>query len=303
MVRTAPSSGLSSPHLAHQTSALQVTNNGDTLLESSDSFLFAVHRCILAQASPVFCDLFHIPPPATPCVSSSSPQAILEPIPVSEPAHVLEAILRFIYPLPPPSFDDLSDLVPVLAACLRYQMTAACTVLRQKLISTSNLLREPLRVFAIACRFGLVAEAREASRATLRMDIMGAPLCEDMRYISAYDFHRLLVFQRQRAEVARSLLSNRSRTCNLRCSQCSRGGSGRYSTAPRWWYEFERRAREELTRRPLTDVIFSMRFLSDCAKAGCASCGTSLLNSHAFLETLKAEIDGLPDALSPIGDY
>jgi len=191
----------------------------------------------------------------------------------------------------------------VLAACLRYQMTSACIILRQQLISTSNLLREPLRVFAIACRFGLVAEAREASRATLQIDIMNAPLCEDMRYVSAYDFHRLLVFQRQRAEAARSLLSRRSRNCRIRCSQCSRGSSGRYSTAPRWWYEFERRANEELTRRPLTDIIFSMRFLSDCAKAGCASCGTSLLDSHAFLETLKAEIDRLPDALSPMGEY
>ena len=297
MVRTAPSSsGSSSPH---PQSIFEATN-GDTLLQSSDSFLFSVHRCILIQASPVFCDLFHIPPPAT---LGSSPRTVVGPIPISETAHVLDALLRLIYPLPPPSFDNLSDLVPVLAACLRYQMTAACVYLRQQLISTSNVLREPLRVFAIACRFGLVAEAREASRATLRINIMDAPLCEDMRYVSAYDFQRLLVLHRERAQAARRLITGRSRRNDLTCSQCTRFGSGRHPTSPRWWYEFERRAKEELTRRPLTDIIFSMRFLSDCAKAGCTSCGTSLLDSHAFLETLKVEIDALPDTLSPTGDY
>lgn len=295
MVHTAPSSSSASPPRHPNRYATFEVANGDTLLQSSDSFLFTVHRCILMQASPIFCDIFHIPPLTAPCSSTTS---TLGSIPISEPAKVVDALLRFIYPLPPPTFDDLSELVPVLAACISYQMTAAIDVLRQQLVSTRFLAREPLRVFAIACRFGLVAEVRKASRATLRIDVMDTPLCEEMKYVSAYDFQRLLVLHRQRSQAARSLLSLRSREFHLRCTKCSRSGSGQRTRAPKWWSEFEKRAKEELTKRPLTDVIFSMRFLSECANAGCSSCGTSLLDSYVFLETLKAEIDALPDAIS-----
>jgi len=181
-------------------------------------------------------------------------------------------------------------------------MPAASSVLRQQLVSTIFLVREPLRVFAIACKFGLVAEAREASRATLRIDLADAPLCEEMKYVSAYDFHRLLALKRQRAQAAQNVLSQRSRSCHLRCPKCSRNSSRRHTLAPKWWYEFERRATDELARRPLTDVVFSMRFLSDCANMGCSACGTNLLDSHVFLESTKAEIDALPDALSFTGE-
>ncbi|KIM25216.1 hypothetical protein M408DRAFT_221923 [Serendipita vermifera MAFF 305830] len=300
MVHTAPSSSASSPQLPHRYATFEVAN-GDTLLQSSDSFSFSVHRCLLVRASPAFCDTFHIPPIAIPC-SSVVPNLV--PIPISEPAYVLDALLRFMYPLPPPSFNDLSQLAPVLAACINYQMAPAISILRQQLVSPKFLLREPLRVFAIARRFGLTAEVAEASRETLRIDLSEAPFYEEMKYISAYDLQCLLVLHRQRGKAARSVLSARSSACRLRCSKCSRDNMGQYTLPPRWWREFERKAKEELTRRPLTDVIFTMRFLSECANAGCSSCGTSLLDSYEFLETLKAEIDALPDALplTPAGD-
>jgi hypothetical protein len=55
--------------------------------------------------------------------------------------------------------------------------------------------------------------------------------------------------------------------------------------------------KEELTRRPLTDVIFSLKFLSECANSGCRQCGASVLDSWIFLDKLKEEMNALPDMI------
>ncbi|PVF96308.1 hypothetical protein CPB86DRAFT_512912 [Serendipita vermifera] len=277
-------------------------HNGDIVLQSSDFVLFGVHRCILSFSSAVFHDMFLLPSPSPPA-SVTNTKSRKEPILLTESAIILDALLQLVYPMPPPIFDDLSQLVPVLSACIKYEMSAALRVVRQYLLSTSFLLREPVRVFAIACRFGLLEEASEASRATLRINLLEIPPCDELRYVSAYDYHRLLALHQSRGQAARGLLSIRSRNCPLCCAGCSPTGAGRYDYPPRWWMEFERRAKEELRRRPLTDVIFSMRFLSECAKAGCASCGTSILESFIFMEDLKKEMDALPDALPFSSDH
>lgn len=261
----------------------------DALLQSSDSILFSVHRCILAEASTIFNELFLKSSPS----SSDQPA---KPLILAETGTVLASLLRLIYPLPPPIFNSLQELTAVLAACIKYDMSASLQVVRQTLVSPEFISREPLRVYAIACRYRLQEEAREASRATLQITLLDAPLYEELRYISAYDYHRLLTMHRARAGAAKSLLSLRSRNCPVRCSGCS--GKEEYGKIARWWHEFERRAKEELTRRPLTDIIFSMRFLSECANAGCERCGTSILDSYVFMEKLKAEMDALPDTVA-----
>ena len=54
-------------------------------------------------------------------------------------------------------------------------------------------------------------------------------------------------------------------------------------------------ARQELSARPTTDVIFEMRFLARAADStGCPRCAGSVLDSYVFLEELKRKIDELP---------
>jgi len=77
----------------------------------------------------------------------------------------------------------------------------------------------------------------------------------------------------------------------------ARGPPRSGGTVALWWIEWERRAKEEVTRRPLTDIIFSLKFLSECASSGCRQCGTSVLESWTFLEKLKEEMDALPDMI------
>ena len=286
--------------------------NADVILQSSDGILYHNFRWILAEASPVLREMLG-PPPAPPVFPES-----LERIVLSEPASVLEPLLRLIYPVTPqPDFPCLLTLKAVLAAALKYEIALASNTLRRALVSPYFLENETLRVYAIACQFGLDDEAKTISRATLAIALLDQPLCEELKIISAYDYCRLLNLRRTRATAMKGVLVLRGASCPIRCSGCSNtsyeslgglsachGGvcargrptrpTGRVAL---WWIEWERRAKEEIARRPLTDVIFSPQFLRECVNGGCLDCGRSAFDSLIFLEKLKEEMDALPDVI------
>ena len=245
---------------------------------------FRVHQCILAVASPFFKSMFTLP--QSPAVDDQIPV-----VPVSEPRTTLDAILRFVYPIPDPFIDSLDDLAPVLGAAVKYDFVAIISTLRKILISPRFVQTAPTRVFAIACRYDFEEEAKFASRYTLGVNVLDCPLSDDLRHITAHSYHRLLDLHRQRARCAQELLKIPE---NVKCMQCN-GSSYTVFAAPKWWHEFESRAKEELAARPTTDVIFDMRFLSRVANAvGCPRCPGSVMDSHLFLEDLKKSIDELP---------
>jgi hypothetical protein len=296
--------------------------NADIILQSSDGVLFHGFRWILAEASPVLRDM--LGPPPTNAVPES-----LERIVLPELASTLELLLRLIYPMAPqPEFTCLLTLKAVLAAALKYEVTLASNTLRKALVSPNFLENETLRVYAIACQFGLDDEAKIISRATLAIALLEEPLCNELKNISAYDYCRLLNLHSTRATAMKGVMALRSASCPIHCPCCSStsyqplGGLSAYHGVdlgrsrmafnergpPRvggrvggrvalWWIEWERRAKEEITRRPLTDVIFSLKFLSACANGGCRQCGTSVLDSWIFLDKLKEEMDALPDMI------
>lgn len=293
--------------------------NADVILQSSDGVLYHSFRWILAEASPVLREMLG-PPPAPPVFPES-----LERVVLSEPASVLEPLLRLLYPVTPqPEFTCLLTLKAVLAASLKYEIALASNTLRQVLVSPYFLENETLRVYAIACQFGLDDEAKIISRATLAIALLDQPLCEELKIISAYDYCRLLNLRRTRATAMKGVLVLRGASCPIRCSGCSntsyeslgslsachRGDWARIRVATNergptrvsgrvalWWIEWERRAKEEIARRPLTDVIFSPQFLRECVNGGCLHCGTSVFDSWIFLEKLKEEMDALPDMI------
>jgi hypothetical protein len=65
--------------------------------------------------------------------------------------------------------------------------------------------------------------------------------------------------------------------------------------APKWWYEFLKRAKAELSARPTTSVIFGVGFLAETVMAtGCMRCPGNMLESMKYLESMKKQIDDLP---------
>ncbi|OAX36942.1 hypothetical protein K503DRAFT_850657 [Rhizopogon vinicolor AM-OR11-026] len=266
------------------------TSNSDVLLLSSDNVKFSVHRCILAAASPFFQDMFALPqPPARPVNEEWRPV-----IPVAEPASTMHALLRFVYPVPHSIISSLDELVTILGAAVKYDFLGAISSLRKQLISPAFLSDDPARVFAIASRYDFEDEAQVASQHTLSIAILDSPLSDDLRFITAHSYHRLLVLHKKRSENAQALLKIPE---DVKCLQCAGPYYGAF-VPPKWWKEFERMAREELAVRPTTDIIFGMTFLGRAAKAsGCGRCAESILECHEFLLDLKRQIDDLPSTI------
>ncbi|KAI0248804.1 hypothetical protein BJV78DRAFT_1130668 [Lactifluus subvellereus] len=264
--------------------------DADIILRSDDArrIDFRVHRCILVTGSPFFRTMFSLPQPK--CTTDEA-VPVLE---VAEPSAILDPLLRFLYPVPDPEVLNLDALVPLMCTAVKYDMTGVIDRLRALLVSPAFLETAPVRVFAIASRFDLEEEAKLASKHTLRVRILDMPLCDDLRHISAYAYHQLLDLHRRRGEAAREALCAPP---ELRCMQCNGSCYGAIAP-PKWWGDFAVRAGEELRSRPTTDVIFSLKFLMECAHAsGCPRCAGSILESFIFLDGLKAKIDALPSTI------
>jgi hypothetical protein len=247
---------------------------------------FSVHRCILIAASPFFKDMFTLP--QSPTEANKLPR-----IPVSESRQTLDSLLRLVYPIPDPTFSSLDELVPVLGAAIKYDFLTAIDTLRKLLISPRFAHAQPTRVYAIASRFDLEEEARIASQYTLNVNVLDAPLSDDLKFITAHSYHRLLDLHNRRVRAALEMLTSKL-PGDIKCMQCNGSPFAMYAT-PRWWPEFEKRAKEELSVRPTTDVIFGMEFLAQAAMAAeCPRCAGSILDAWKFLQDLKRRIDELP---------
>ncbi|KAI0664242.1 hypothetical protein C8Q70DRAFT_1049747 [Cubamyces menziesii] len=181
-------------------------SSADIILKTSDHILFRVHSQILAQASPVFADMFELPQPER---GSSSPPTI----DVSENGETLDLLLRLLYPTPKKhlKMDDPAHLVPALKAAQKYEMALPVEAMSERLISI--IPRDPLQVWAAACRTGIeniafeaaaalkvssrstasqaAASRQDATEALAMMENLG-----DMNDISAADYLRLKRFLR-----------------------------------------------------------------------------------------------------------
>ncbi|KIJ69901.1 hypothetical protein HYDPIDRAFT_23059 [Hydnomerulius pinastri MD-312] len=264
--------------------------DADVVLESSDEVKFCVHRCILAAASPFFEHMFALPQPPSEALGKDNRPLI----PVSEHSSTIGTLLQFIYPEPDPEVTSLDELVTLLATSVKYDFLGPIAALRKDLLSPRFLKESPTRVYAIASRFELEYEAQIASRHTLSCNVLECPLSDDLKFISAHAYHRLLVLHRTRAETAQALLKISQ---DVKCIQCSGPYYGAF-VPPKWWKEWEKVAKAELAIRPTTDTIFSMPLLARAALAsGCLRCAGSILDAHEFFSGLKKQIDELPSTI------
>lgn len=289
----------------------------DVCLYSSDGQQFWISRWILMEASAAFRpSLFQTPSSS----SSRTTTPSFHHIVLSEPALTLEPLLQLLAPTGNPQLiQDLETLKSVLAAAIEYGFLHAVEALRRMLLDPFHLDPQrfgSLRIYAIACEFGLEHEAREASRATLKLDLSAKPLVGQLRNISAWHYCQLLRFHEQRANRMVDVIEKWRGRCLFRCGGCfspstqalpdlglEYGGKGTESgvrwsiVCPRWWRKFCKRAKKQVHKRPLTDIIFSVPFLSACARSGCRECGQSIMDSWVYMRSLQKELDAIPDTM------
>ncbi|KAF9647389.1 hypothetical protein BDM02DRAFT_3084895, partial [Thelephora ganbajun] len=170
--------------------------DADLILRSANCEEFRVHRCILSIASPVFRDMFAFPQP-------HDPNHELAHVDLPETTATLDILLRYIYPIPSPKIVDFTTLSNVLVAAEKYGAEGVTSRLRTILVSSHFLDIDPLRVYAIACRWSFLEEAKLASTRTVYVDLVkqGEECTEDMKYMSGLDYHRLLVLQQTRKDT------------------------------------------------------------------------------------------------------
>lgn len=157
---------------------------------------YHVSHAILSFASLYFHDLPCNPPDARdPFVLN-----------VLESDATLEILLRFTYPVPDPVLCDLDDITDAYVAAKKYQLNGAVDGLRRALVLPRFLDREPVRVYAIVRRFGLVQEANLAADAACASSPADWPICEEFEHTGGMAYQDLVLYHRRRAAAAADVL-------------------------------------------------------------------------------------------------
>jgi hypothetical protein len=177
--------------------------DADAVFRSSDGKELRVHRLILGLSSPVFQSMFGLPQPT----ESPSELPIID---VPESSDILQPFLQYLYPRSPPSISDISIWAALYAVADKYGAEVVTDLLRDMLIPRF-LETSPLRVYALASRWGFEEEAKIASRRTLTMDMLNDFPQEDAELMGGAACHRLYLLHFNRREAARALITSHPR--------------------------------------------------------------------------------------------
>lgn len=266
--------------------------SGDFVICSSDKVRFRVHRVFLQEASPVFRTMLTLPQPPS---SANTPPFIDLP----EDSATTASLLRLIYPIAVPSFENLDGLSKVLFAAEKYDMPGALSTLRRFLLERQYLNTDPVHVYALARRFGWKEEAHLASRFTLVFDV------HDPKYLAVFtatgisttDIFALFVMRHKRIEGMCSYLDGDEFEGNAIAYECQSCGKILNDIT---WPFFKAAILKEMYRRPLGDGIFGAEFLKSKAMGAfvagkCSTCGEKCYDKGWTLSKLKDYLDSLPD--------
>lgn len=170
---------------------------GDIIVRSSDSVKFSLHKLLLSIASPVFSDMFSLGNGATVDEKSDKGVPIVS---VSEHSETLDPFFKLLYPLRKPSVGTLTKIAALLEAGRKYQAVGVIDPMATAL--HAHTTTDSRRVFAIACRFGMEAEARLAAESAVKWDYEERTKLKyipEMEHITAGAYFRLLYHLRTRS--------------------------------------------------------------------------------------------------------
>jgi len=263
--------------------------SADVILRSSDKepVDFRVFKLLLSLASPFFSEIFTLPQSSTPSVYSDEcrdPNG-LPIIQMTEDRETLHLLLSLCFPVSVskfPHFSSLQGLQKVIEATFKFDMEGLQKHLRAELIALRFIEAQPLRVFAIAYRYGWDTEARKAARYTLRHPTNPAFVSE-LGYISGATYYRLQEYHRLCGEVANSRVSLQPFLAEsddgwtwVTCKRCP-GALSRNRDFPEvrsWWAGWIYKVAEEVRVRPWGETVKKWDILKDtlCQAEVCPNC-------------------------------
>ncbi|KAH8105129.1 hypothetical protein BXZ70DRAFT_919486 [Cristinia sonorae] len=169
-------------------------SSADIVLRSSNGTDFRVYKSILSKASPVFEGMFTLPLPPPSAVPPEEYSNGLHVVSLTETTEALDALLRFCYPVREPTLSSIEKTLEVFHAARKYDIDEGIMWAREKLATFAA--KEPIRVYAIACRYGWEREAKIAAKETLGMslDTLLCSTSKELGEITAFDLQRLCMY-------------------------------------------------------------------------------------------------------------
>ncbi|KAG9031799.1 hypothetical protein FS837_002888 [Tulasnella sp. UAMH 9824] len=266
-------------------------STGDCIIQSVDGAEFHVHRAILSMASTVFRDMFDMP--STPSGTTEEPSPI-PVIPVQEDGETLQALLRLMHPIDPPSIKSLQFAQQLVTACDKYFIsTAKLRIYLRGILSEEQCLKEePLTCYGLSWKLGLEQEAIRASRYTHFVDLTDISVANALFSCSG-GLEAMLTLWRMRntrEDALEGLLSLVQPRTYGNCS-LDRYGNGHRSTSIIVGDYIRRRAQlKESLKSPYPKCEKVEDFLVFQITGGASGCSTCTESAELGLKAIKLSV-------------
>ena len=255
----------------------------DVILRSSDKepVDFRTFKLLLSLSSPFFSELFTLPQSGGLEIYTDESVGIrgVPVVQMAEDSETLSILLGFCFPVSlfeHPRFVTLDQVRKVIEAAVKLEMLSLQLHLKKELVADRFIESQPIRVFAIAFRYGWDDEARKAARYTLRQSFSGS-FVPELEYISGATYFKLQEYHRVCGEVASARVLVQPALADVddnwvwvtcrRCSGSSSRSSGLFSDLAqlivgtpipdtrRWWTQWIASVAAELKKRPWGEVV------------------------------------------------
>ncbi|KAI0356238.1 hypothetical protein OH77DRAFT_1478330 [Trametes cingulata] len=272
------------------------SQDGDVVLGSKDRVLFRVHSYTLKTTSGWFRAMYSLPQ-----LSATGSDIPPETIYVDEDAATLEGLLRMVCGLPIPRLDSYDIIEPILHAAEKYDMPGPMSIVRA-LVTAPPLLSDPLRLYAIACRYGWQDEAMMASRYTLTLNLHAPEHRPTLQKLGTDALLNLFQLHHTRRETLRRRLDDPPFVNDSGDTSCSNCGSlVDYHT----WRELKYVIIMEMDGRPLGDTVCNPGLLEwpaarACWNAKCINCDRVLYDKTLTMRVIRECIEQLPTTIDPL---
>lgn len=222
------------------------------------------------------------------------------PIEMPEKDMPLCHILSLLSGLPYTPLTSIDDVDEALCLAKRLDAPGPVSIIRSSLITPVFLSEQPLRLYAIATKFGWVEEAQIASTETLALDLYYEGYKEDLERISPRALMRLLRLHRKRREDLKTFLDSTEQFELGNQTKCLCPGC-ETEMDNHTWRELKWRMLLEMDKRSLGDSLYSLDmeewpeaiacWSATCSKSDCARVYYDKIHT---LKKVKCCIDDLP---------
>lgn len=289
--------------------------DADIIIRSSDGADYCAHALLFRLASPIFRDMFALPRP----LGVDETKDGLPIVKLSESSRTIQILLSYCYPAVyrlDEGVKELSEVAALLEATRKYDMEMVHKAAVQLLSSSQFLEKEPLRVYAIACRYQLQPEARLAAHYTLRHPLLDDKYITELESIDAGKLYRVLMYHKKCEEVATAVAkdytwitteyaffncSNRSSEFkHIKITGYTKQGAFHHRRISRtvkvhlWWMEYMERTRIKLLSNVHGQTVRDVHIVNDAfaAAGSCTSCPLGIIeNFRTFIDTYANEIE------------